>query len=84
MTMIINHAKPVTAPGAWGLVSTVAKAVSAYAEQKRAERQTRREHAMLMAMSKHDLHDIGLVASDVAFGISSGRGVFRDADRPAN
>lgn len=83
MTMIINHATPKTAPGALGFATAVLKAVGDYSKRSRAARRIRREHEMLMAMSAHDLHDIGLVRGDVAFGISSGRGVHREMDRPA-
>lgn len=46
----------------------------------RAANRNRREHATLLAMSSHELRDIGLCRGDVAFGVSSGRGVFRDID----
>ncbi|MBW8637639.1 DUF1127 domain-containing protein [Hoeflea sp. WL0058] len=46
----------------------------------RAANRNRREHAALLAMSSHELRDIGLCRGDVAFGVSSGRGVFRDID----
>ncbi len=55
--------------------------ISPFSEQARADRQVRKEHDMLMAMSNHELHDIGMTRGDVSFGIASGRGVFRDADR---
>ncbi len=82
MTMIIHHATPSSASGARGFARAAWKAVSAYFERRRTARRIRREHEMLMAMSAHDLHDIGFVRGDVVFGISSGRGVFREADRP--
>lgn len=83
MTMIINHAAPNTAPRALGFATVILRTVGDYLKRTHAARRIRREREMLMAMSAHDLHDIGLVRGDVAFGIASGRGVFREADRPA-
>ncbi|MCR9135836.1 MAG: hypothetical protein NXI27_07575 [Alphaproteobacteria bacterium] len=82
MTMIINHAAPTTAPRALGFATVILRTIGDYVKRTRTARRIRREHEMLMAMSVHDLHDIGLVRGDVVFGISSGRGVFRDMDRP--
>lgn len=83
MTMIIDHATSNPTTGPWAFANAVVKAVGTYSNRKRTARRIRREHEMLMAMSSHDLHDIGMVRGDVAFGVSSGRGVFREADRPA-
>ena len=73
MTMIIDHAPQ---GGAAGI-----GAVARFFRRSRATRRINREHAMLMAMSGHQLKDIGLTHGEVAFGITSGRGVFRDMDR---
>lgn len=72
MTMIIDHASHRRSAG-FG-------AVTRYFRRSRSARRVNREHAMLMAMSCHQLKDIGLTRSEVAFGITSGRGVFREMD----
>jgi uncharacterized protein YjiS (DUF1127 family) len=79
MTTIINHADHNRAMGAWGFVNAVWNNIGRYIDRQRTARRIRREHEMLMAMSSHDLHDIGLVRCDVVFGIATGRGVSREA-----
>ncbi len=74
MTMIIDHSAGNSSSGSmWQRVMGVPGRI-------RAANRIRREHAMLMAMSSHELRDIGLFRGDVEFGVSSGRGVFRDVD----
>lgn len=81
MTMIIDHSVDHSTAGRRGFAGAAWNRMNPFSEHARAARRTRREHEMLMCMSNFELHDIGLVRGDVAFGISSGRGVFRDADR---
>lgn len=79
MTMIIDHSvdhsttKRGFAHNAW-------QRMNPFSDKRRAARRTRREHEMLLSMSNFELHDIGLIRSDVAYGVATGRGVFRDAD----
>ena len=79
MTMIIDHSVD-HATAQRGFAHKAWKRMNPFSDERRAARRTRREHEMLLSMSNFELHDIGLVRSDVAYGISSGRGVFRDAD----
>lgn len=81
MTMIIDHSADHASAGRRGIAHSALARMNPFSDHRRAARRTRREHEMLMSMSNFELHDIGLIRSDVAFGISSGRGVFRDADR---
>ena len=76
MTMIIDHTPQMRSSG----FATVTGVVSGYFRKSRAARRINREHALLMAMSGHQLKDIGLTRGEVAFGISSGRGVLREMD----
>ena len=78
MTMIIDHS--VDHSTRRGFARAAWARMNPFSNNRRATRRTRREHEMLMSMSNFELHDLGLVRGDVAFGIASGRGVFRDAD----
>ena len=81
MTMIVSHGDDHSAIRSWGWASAAWSRWNPFSNRARDARRFRREHEMLMAMSNYELHDIGLTRGDVAFGISSGRGVFRDVDR---
>ncbi len=74
MTMIIDHSSGHGASG------TLWKRFGRFSSRVREARRTRREHAMLLSMSAHELRDIGLMRGDVLFGVTSGRGVSRDFD----
>ncbi|MEX3009101.1 hypothetical protein [Hoeflea sp. TYP-13] len=81
MTMIIDHSVDHASAGYKAIASAAFNRINPFSERARAARRTRREHEQLMAMSNYELHDIGMIRGDVAFGISSGRGVFRETDR---
>lgn len=80
MTVIIDHSANRPGTRTMAITAAALQWLNPFSEQARAKRRTRREHEQLMAMSAYELHDIGMTRGDVAFGISSGRGVFRDAD----
>ncbi|MEM9107014.1 MAG: hypothetical protein AAGC96_15265 [Pseudomonadota bacterium] len=80
MTMIIDHSVD-HSTAKRGFAHSAMQRINPFSDARRTARRTRREHEMLMSMSNFELHDIGLVRSDVVFGVSSGRGVFRDSDR---
>ena len=80
MTIVIDHTIAKPASRSREVVKAVLKRMNPFSEEARKRRRTRREHQELISMSNHELRDLGLVRSDVAFGISSGRGVFRDVD----
>ena len=80
MTVIIDHSANRPGRRTMAVTSAALDWLNAVSERARAKRRTRREHEQLMAMSSYELHDIGMTRGEVAFGISTGRGVFRDAD----
>ena len=79
MTMIIDHSVD-HSTAAQRFAQSAWSRMNPFSDNRRAARRLRREHEMLMSMSNFELHDIGLIRGDVAFGIASGRGIFRDAD----
>ncbi|MCY6380695.1 DUF1127 domain-containing protein [Hoeflea prorocentri] len=81
MTIVIDHAIAKPASRSHVVAQAVLKWMNPFSEEACKRRRIRREHEDLISMSNHDLRDLGLVRSDVAFGISSGRGVFREKDR---
>ncbi|MDF1777696.1 MAG: hypothetical protein P1V13_16820 [Rhizobiaceae bacterium] len=76
MTMIIDHSTHYSGINAADFVKAVLKRLTSAVERARRARRARRADEMLLAMSSHDLRDIGIMRGDIAFGISSGRSVF--------
>lgn len=80
MTMIIDHSTHQSGITAAGFAKAAWKRLTSVLHRVRRARRARRADELLLAMSSHDLRDIGVMRGDIAFGISSGGDVFRQRE----